>query len=400
MPWKETCPVEERFKFMVMYQAEEWSIAELCREFGISRTTAYKWIARYEGEGLDGLKDRSRAPHHQPYAAAPEVEQAVVALRRQYPRRGPKKLLAMLQQASPGVAWPALSTIGDILKRNGLVAPRRRSRKTPPYEQPFAGYDYPNAVWSADFKGWFVTGDGQRCEPLTISDNYSRFLLKCQRVSSTGFAVVQPIFEAVFQEYGLPEAIRCDNGPPFATSTVGGLSKLSIWWLKLGIVPERIRPGSPSQNGRHERMHRTLKDETASPPKATGRQQQAAFDRFRYDYNYERPHESLGQQPPVRYYQPSPRPYPLLLPEMVYPNDMLVRSVKKQGDIWWQGRHVYLSQTLAGERVGLQQVADDRWDIYFGPIRLAQLNATTKKLIHLKQTTTPKQSNGNKKDKN
>jgi putative transposase len=233
---------------------------------------------------------------------------------------------------------------------------------------------------------WFLTADGQRCDPLTITDNYSRYLIRCQAVRPTSFETIQPVFIGAFHEYGLPEAIRTDNGPPFASTTVGGLSRLSVWWLRLGILPERIKAGKPQQNGRHERMHRTLKDEAISPPKATWRQQQAAFDSFRKEFNHERPHEALDQHFPVERYEPSSRPYPIVLPKMTYPDDMLVRWVKAQGDISWKGHHVYLTATLAGELVGLRRVDEDRWDIYFGPIRLAQLDTFRKRLIHVPRT--------------
>ena len=386
MPWKETGPMDERTKFMLLYEEGGWSMTDLCEVFGVSRKTGYKWLRRYQESGLEGLRALSRAPRTHPNAVAAEIEAAIVALKSQRPQRGPKKLLALLQQRQPEVAWPARSTIAAILKRHGLVRSRRRCRKSPPYEQPFTGRDRPNAVWSADLKGWFRTGDGQRCDPLTITDNDSRYLLRCQVVHPATCATVQPVFVGAFREYGLPEAIRADNGAPFATTTLGGLSHLSIWWIRLGILPERIQPGKPQQNGRHERMHRTLKDEAISPPKATARRQQAAFDLFRHEFNHERPHESLGQRVPAGRYVPSPRPYPRRLPEMTYPDDMQVRWVKTQGDISWKNHHVYLTETLAGELVGLRQVADDRWDIFFGPIRLAQLDTVNKRLIHLPRT--------------
>jgi len=397
VPWRKTEPMEERMKFMAMYLAEEWSVAELCREFGISRKTGYKWIDRYDAEGLEGLKGRSRLARRHPNAVAVEIEEAIVQVRQAHPRWGPKKLLPLLYRQSPRVKWPAVSTVSDILTRHGLIIPHRRRRKTPPYEQPFAGYDRPNAVWSIDLKGWFVTGDGQRCDPLTITDNYSRFLLRCQVVRPATYETIQPVCEAAFREYGLPEAIRTDNGPPFATTTVGGLSRLSVGWIKLGILPERIAPGKPQQNGRHERMHRTLKEETASPPHATWRRQQAAFDHFRDEYNHLRPHEALDQQTPASHYQPSGRPHPLLVPEMIYPDEMPVRWVKAQGDISWKGHHIYLSETLAGELIGLRQVADDNWDIYFGPIHLAQLDTCHYRLIHVKPHPARRKQHQNKK---
>ena len=306
MPWKETGPMEERMKFMLMYQSESWSMTELCEIFGVSRKTGYKWLDRYEEAGMEGLRELSRAPHDHPNAVAPEIEAAIVKLKQQRTKRGPKKLLEILQRQRPEVRWPVQSTIGAILKRHGLVRSRRRCRKTPPYEQPFAGYDHPNAVWSADLKGWFKTGDGQRCDPLTVTDNYSRYLIRCQAVRPVSFETIQPVFVGAFHEYGLPQAIRTDNGTPFASTTLGGLSRLSIWWIKLGIIPERIGPGKPQQNGRHERMHRTLKEEAISPPQSTWRRQQIAFDRFRQEFNHQRPHESLDQRFPAEVYSPSP----------------------------------------------------------------------------------------------
>lgn len=398
MPWKETCLMEERIKFIVYYLDHELSMSALCREFGISRKTGYKMVERYFEGGCDGLKDCSRAPFHHPNMVVESVEQAIVTARQRHPSWGPKKLRVWLIRQDGSVNWPAASTIGQILCRHGLTVSRRRSRKTRVYEEPFIGCDSPNAVWSADFKGWFLTGDGSRCDPLTITDNYSRYLLRCQAVRPTGYEAVKPVFEAAFREYGLPVAMRTDNGPPFATSTVGGLSRLSVWWLKLGIIPERIEPGKPAQNGRHERMHRTLKQETASPPKRTWRAQQMAFIRFRKEYNQDRPHEAIGQRTPADLYVVSPRPYPLILPEMTYPDDMAIRWVKSQGDISWRSRHVYLSETLAGELIGLRQISDRIWDIYFGPVRLAQLDSFEKRLIHLPRKRKQKKGNEENKD--
>ena len=390
--------MEERIRFVMYYFEHEWSMSALCREFGISRKTGYKMIQRYIEGGVEGLRDHSRAPHHHPSAVSEAVEQTVLAARHRHPTWGPKKLRAWLGRHDGSLKWPAASTMGQILNRHGLTVRRHRSRKTRVYDQPFVGCDYPNAVWSADFKGWFLTADGSRCDPLTISDNHSRYLLRCQAVRPTDYEAVKPVFEAVFREYGLPVAIRTDNGPPFATTTVGGLSKLSIWWLKLGIISERIEPGKPAQNGRHERMHRTLKRETASPPKRTWRAQQRAFDHFCDEYNRERPHEAIDQRTPADLYVSSPRPYPLILPAMTYPDEMIIRSVKSQGDISWKGRHVYLSDTLAGEIVGLCQLNDRLWDIYFGPVRLAQLDSFEKRLIHLPGKRKQRQNNEENKD--
>jgi len=375
--------MDQRMKFVVCYLEHELPMAALCREFGISRKTGYKFISRYIEEGIDGLKDRSRSRHSHPNAISDALERIVLEARNNHPSWGPKKLRAWLMRRDSSVSWPAASTIGEILTRHGLTVPRRRSRKTRVYGQPFVGCDYPNAVWSADFKGWFKTGDGTRCDPLTITDNYSRYLFRCQAVRPTGFSSVKPVFEAAFREFGLPVAIRTDNGPPFATTTVGSLSRLSIWWLKLGIIPERIEPGKPAQNGRHERMHRTLKRDTANPPKQNWRAQQKAFDRFRLEYNQERPHEAINMLTPTDLYRPSNRTYPLILPEMIYPDDMIIRTVHSQGDLRWKNHQIHLSETLAGEIVGLRQIGDRILDIYFGQIRLAQLDTHNQRLIHL-----------------
>jgi len=399
VPWQETCAMDERMKFIGWHLQQEWPMAALCREFGISRKTGYKLVRRYHEEGPAGLEDRSRAPRHHPHTVRAEIEAAIRAARHAHPTWGPKKLRAWLQRQEAMIRWPAASTIGQILSRHGLCVPRRRSRKTRVYEEPFVGCQTPNAVWSADLKGWFTTGDGIRCDPLTITDNYSRFLLRCQAVSPADHEMIQPIFEAAFREYGMPVAIRTDNGPPFATTTVGGLSRLSIWWLKLGIIPERIEPGKPAQNGRHERMHRTLKQETASPPERTWRQQQQAFNRFRREYNQERPHEAIDQQPPASLYVPSPRPYPLRVPEMTYPDDIVVRKVCSQGDLKWHSHQIYLSETLAGELVGLRQTSDRLWDIYFGLIKLAQLDSHDYRLIHLPRTRKKQKTNAKNEEK-
>jgi transposase InsO family protein len=267
--------------------------------------------------------------------------------------------------------WPALSTIGELLKREGLVVGRRKRQRTPPYSEPLAHADGPNRVWCADFKGWFRTRDGERIDPLTISDAHSRYLLRCQAVETTNTERVQAIFEAAFREYGLPEAIRTDNGAPFASRALAGLSRLAVWWIKLGIKPERIEAGHPEQNGRHERMHRTLKQETAQPPAANRREQQRVMDRFREEYNQVRPHEALGMRTPGSVYQPSWREYPTRIPEPEYPETMLVRSVRYQGQIRWKKQEVFLSEVLWGERVGLLPV-DDRWfKVYFAEVPLA-----------------------------
>ena len=381
MPWKESYPMDEKVKFIGYYLEDEWTMAELCREFKISRKTGYKLVKRYYEEGVEGLQDRSRAPHHQPKAVSQELEALLIRVRGDHPTWGPRKLRAWLLRREPDLRLPAASTIGEILKRHGLAAPRRRHRRTPPYSQPFVGCDAANRVWCADFKGWFRTLDGARCDPFTLSDAYSRYLLRCQAVTRPDYDGVKPVIEAAFREYGLPSAIRTDNGPPFVTTSIGGLSRLSIEWLKLWIKPERIEPGKPAQNGRHERMHRTLKAETARPPQKNLPAQQRAFNYFRQEYNHDRPHEALNMKTPADIYLPSSRSLPIRLPEIVYPDDYIIRKVHHQGDLKWRGKHIYLSRTLAREYVGLEQIDDRFWIIYFADIKLAKLDDSQGKIV-------------------
>ena len=290
MPWRTTCPMDQRVQFMAEWLKDEESRAVLCRRYGISRKTGYQLAARYASEAEGAFRARSRAPHQQALALAEPVETALLELRARHPRWGPRKLRAWLMAHQPTERWPAPSTIGALLHRHGVAIPRRRRTRIPPAPPLAPEVEQPNDRWSADFKGWFVTGDGVRCQPFTLADYCSRFLLRCQIVAAGDAARVRPLFDAVFQEYGLPGAILTDNGPPFVTTGVGGLSRLAIWWLKLDIRPERIAPGQPQQNGRHERLHRTLKAEATTPPARTLADQQRGFDRFRCVYNEERPH--------------------------------------------------------------------------------------------------------------
>jgi putative transposase len=370
MPWKEICAVDQRMRLVAEYELDDLSMAELCRKYNVSRKTGYKWLGRIAQEGLDGLKDRSRAPHHHANEVVAEIEQAVLELRAAHPTWGPKKLLRRLQNEDSQVAWPARSTIAELLRRRGLVVPRKRRRRVPPHEQPFAACQGSNAIWCVDFKGWFRTGDGQRCDPLTISDAFSRYLIRCQAVPNTGIEGVQPLFEAAFREYGLPGAIRSDNGVPFASHGIGGLSRLSVWWIKLGIMPERIEAGKPQQNGRHERMHLTLKKETASPPAATVRGQQQRFDAFRREFNQERPHEALDLATPASKYECSPRPYPSRLLEITYPPEWVWRVVRPCGQVRLRGRQFFLGEALIGEVVGLEPLNERYWRTHFGPVAL------------------------------
>lgn len=376
MGWEETCAVTERMKFVLEVQRGERTVAECCRLAGVSRKTGYKWLARYEeGGGPQALLDRSRAAHTHPNAVGLEIKAMLLEARRQHPTWGAVTLLQWLSRRRPKLEFPAPSTVAELLRREGLVKPRVRTRRTPPYTQPFAHAGTPNALWSADFKGHFRTGDQRYCYPLTVSDGFSRYLLACRGLLHPTHEAVRPWFERVLREYGLPLAIRTDNGVPFASRALGGLSRLSAWWVRLGITPERIEPGCPQQNGRHERMHRTLKRDSVTPPRASLAAQQRAFDHFRIEYNEERPHHALGKITPAELYQPSPRPYPSRLPEVQYPAGFTVRRVRNGGDIKWQGKLIYVTNTLIGEPVGLYQTDEELWSVYYGALELGRLDA-------------------------
>ena len=373
MPWKETCIVDQRLEFIADYLKGRDSITRLCELYGVSRPTAYKWIARYDEVGPGGLLDRSKRPHGNPRAMSPFLEELVVAARLEYPSWGPKKLKAYLEQRYPEVKIPAASTIGEVLKRRELIGERPRRRHAPPQSQPFGRCGGPNAVWCADFKGQFRLRNGQSCYPLTITDAYSRLLIRCQALAHPSFALSHPVFASAFAEYGLPAAIRTDNGQPFASVAVGGLSRLSVWWLKLGISPERIRPGHPQDNGRRERMHRTLKAETTRPPASSMGEQQRLFDRFQYRFNHVRPHEALDQQPPAQLYERSQTPYHKPPKDPHYPGHYELRRVKPKGSFSWKGSHIYASEALGGETIALHENGEGLWTVYFAHLPIASL---------------------------
>ncbi len=389
MPWKQTSPEEERKEFLEWWKRGEVSFVSLCRRFGISRKTGYKRVNRYRAYGFEGVGDRSRAPIRRPNKTPLAVAERVIGVRRAHPNWGPKKVVASLRNAEPNASWPASSTAGEILDRAGLVKRRKRRRHAAPWSEPFAAAERPNDVWSIDFKGWFRTGDRTRIDPLTVQDAASRYLLVCDGLRQPNHREARRVLEQAFREYGLPSTIRTDNGPPFASVGLGSLSQLAVWWVKLGIVPERIEPGHPEQNGRLERLHRTLKAETASPPRATRRKQQRAFDTFRLDYNTERPHEALAQQPPASQYHPSARSYPRRITAPEYGVGATVRQVRTNGQIKWKGDMIYLSWALKGEPVGLVPQDDRYWTIWFGPLSIGLLDDHDRTVLHTPTKVSP-----------
>ena len=348
------------------YQSGDYTISDLALIYAVSRKTIYKWIERYNQEGWDGLTERSRAPIHSPSAVTKEIEAAILHFKGRYPRWGAPKIHRKIREMDGA---PCVSTVSNVLKRAGLTQPRKKRARAIPSQGPLAHAQYANDVWCADFKGHFYTGNGRRCDPLTISDASSRYLIRCQGLSQgTGFWMVKPQFVAAFREYGLPKSIRTDNGPPFATRGMGGLSRLAIWWLRLGIRLERIIPGKPQQNGRHERLHLTLKKETIQPPQDTLSAQQQAFDSFLEEYNQDRPHEALNQETPASCYQASAREYPERLPPpKCYPDSWSKRKVIDGGNIWWKCHRIYIGRSLTGEYVGLRQIEEDRCPIICQP---------------------------------
>lgn len=369
----ETNVLNERVRFVRDFASGHWSMTELCERFGVSRPTGYKWVARHRTGGDRGLQDRSRAPHHCPRRTDGELEALVVAARLQY-GWGAKKLGQVLRIRHPDRVWPARSTLNALLERHGLLRKNRRRRKWAHPGAAAVQTDHANQVWPADFKGQFKTGDGQYCYPLTVTDHFSRALLVCRGLRSVKTADAQPVFRALFREVGLPDAIRTDTGAPFASTGIHGLSRLNVWWMQLGIVPQRLTPASPQQNGQHERMHRELKRETARPAASSLRTQQRRFERFRARYNDERPHEGIGNQTPASLWTPSARDYPERLAPPIYPPHMEVRRVSTAGTFRLHAAQPFLSQTLKNEDIGLEEVDDGIWNIVYYRTLLAKID--------------------------
>jgi len=380
--WGEHKVVDQRKKFVDACIDNKLTMAELCRIHEISPKNGYKWLNRYKAEGIDGLKDRSRAPHNQALQIGPELIEDILEVRFRFPTWGPKKVLSFLEREHPDMPWPSTTTIGNIFDKNGLTVPRKLRKRVPARTAPLSHCLISNDVWCADFKGWFLTRDGSKCEPFTLTDGASRFLLRCLRLDSNNTEHVWAVLDAAFREYGLPYFFRSDNGPPFATCGAGRLSKLSVNLIKAGVIPEWIDPGKPQQNGRHERMHQTLKNETANPPELNLEEQSMKFKDFRYYYNHVRPHEAIDQKTPGSIYCTSPRVWNGKLQEPEYSNEMIVRKVRPSGQISLKpfASEINIGTALVGEHIGLKEVGECVYEVYYGPITLGKIDHT-KKLI-------------------
>jgi putative transposase len=384
MPWHETDTMDQRCKFVISYLSGHFEMIELCRSYGISRPTGYKWVERYRAKGAVGLQDHSRAPHHCPHRMSEKSARWLLAERGAHPSWGPRKLLRRYVQAHSRSSAPSRSAIAALLRRHGLSERKRARRFANNTGRAVRVASAPNQLWTIDYKGEFLTTDHQWCYPLTLRDCASRYLLECRAHPRISGDSVHARMQWAFKEYGLPGAIHSDNGAPFAASnSLAGLSRLSVQWLKLGITLQRSRPACPQDNGAHERMHRTLKSETARPAAANLRAQQRRFDRFRHEFNNERPHEALNDDTPAQHYRPSTRAYPsrIQLPE--YPGHFQVRSVRTDGSIKWLGKLLFVSTALRGEQVGLEEIEEGLWSLSFMTHLLGRIDVRTMKIIHV-----------------
>lgn len=388
MPWTEWTIMDQREQFVGDYLTGAYAKGALCAVYGISRPTGDKWLARYHAQGR---ADLSRRPHTQPHQTPDALVEAIITMKHRHPSFGPKKIRDRLRAVAPEEPWPVDSTVGVILSRAGLVRPRRVRRRVPADPQRLSQGTVAAPTWSADFKGDFRMGTGARCYPLTVMDQASRYLLRCQGLLHPTTAAVQPWFAWVFHEYGLPAAIRTDNGPPFASTARGGLSRLAAWWVRLGIRPERIRPGRPSENGGHERMHRALKAAVGAPA-ATLAAQQRRLAAFVQEYNWARSHEALARRTPGSVYQPSPRPYPAKVPPIEYAAGTVVRRVRHNGEVRWRGHLLYLSEVLVQEPVGFTPIGESTWAVHYSFHPLGTLDERTLTITSARQWHQPETS--------
>lgn len=379
MPWKEMCTMGIREEFVVRALAPDANVSALCREYGVSRKTGYKWLERFKEGGLLALEDASRKPRESPLQVSGDVVARVVRIRTSHPRRGSKKIVAILKRELKPADVPSMSTVHRILVRAGLLQPLRLRRRRKAQRQagpPRVVVKAPNDLWTVDFKGWWLAMDRSRCEPLTVRDAFSRFLLRIEVLPTNRTALVRPIFEQLFKSYGLPKAILTDNGPPFvATQGEFGVTQLSAWWMSLGIEHIRTRPGTPSDNGGHKRMHKDIAAELEDFAALTRDRQQEACERWRHDFNCHRPHEALGMKMPIEVYKPSTVRFdPKKAVEHVYPEHFLVRVVAKRGAVSWRGIPGQMSHAFVKRRVGLETTAGGVFNVWFGHKLLGELN--------------------------
>lgn len=378
MPWMETDPMKERERFVVDARSKRLPFVRLCARYGISPKTGYKWLNRFEEEGLEGLRERSRAPHRPHHQLGPFIADAILATKRKHPTWGARKILHYLRnQGLSGL--PVESTANALLDRHGLVNHSRRRKRPLHPGKPLVETVASNDVWTADYKGQFKTQDGVYCYPLTIADLHSRYLLACKGHLGTRHVYVQSAFERLFRVYGLPLAILTDNGVPFwAPSSYLRYSELGVWFVTLGIEPLRTELSSPQQNGAHERMHKTLKAEATKPPSTNLKSQQKRFDRWRTVYNDERPHEFHDGRPPSSFYEPSPRPYPTKIQGPEYPGHFEVRKVNGNSTFRFKSGTYYLSRAFMDHDIGLEEVEDGIWDVHFYHVHLARFDERDK----------------------
>ncbi len=392
MPWRIADPMSIRLEFVAEVLARRRPVAALCAQYGISEKTGYKWLARFRAHGPAGLADAPHTPHRCPHQTPSVQRELLCAARRAHPTWGARKLRAALAATHPTLGWPAASTITTLLDRAGLVRHRPRRRGCGALgggRGPAARVAAPNALWTMDYKGQFRTGDGRWCYPLTVVDAHSRFLLACVAHRAPQTHAAQAVLADCFRVYGLPAAILSDNGPPFgAPRAPRGFSRLTLWLRTLGIAPHFTVPGHPEHNGRHERLHRTLKRDALRPPAPSLRAQQARLDAFRLTYNTSRPHEALNQTPPAAHFLPSARPYPARPLPLGYPTHFLERRVTPAGLVWVHHEDIYISQTFAGYTVGLDPVSPTRWDVYFAEYLLGAMDLTTLRFRSLTSSLT------------
>jgi putative transposase len=373
MAWENFKVEQQRLQLVKAYMAGDSSMTDLCIRYGISRKTGYKWHSRYLEEGEDGLKDQSKAPYNPNFFYSEELIDRAIDYKLKHRNWGPKKILVNLQKAFPNEDWPSPTRMYEIFKDYNLIT-KRRFKSRVPATSPLGDLINCNDTWAVDLKGWFITGDGHKCEPLTITDSVSRYLIRCTHLNQHTIDYVWPVFEEAFREYGLPNRMRSDNGPPFGSIGIGRLTGLSVKLIKAGVMPEWIRPGHPEDNGRHERFHLTLKQEVANPPKETLIFQIQAMREFQHEYNYIRPHEALNMETPSSCYYNSPRIWDGILRSPEYnTSELHVRKVQTNGIITFCNENQFIGEALVGEYIGLKEISNDEYKIYYGPLFLGKL---------------------------